>query len=285
MVAIRTVKRNPPRHWSALLATIALAWPAAAWSQVDSGPSLSGAKDQLDAVRAETRTDLPASGQRSGLSTPAVPALVIPTEPAPPTPGLSERELKRRARRERAAANWLVEGVMKGERRGSGPLGIAGGWEEQRWDESEDENPFLASALAADSGNSGSQPKTKQRPVTAPNPFAPFLSTWLTDQPGSALQSSVRGNPATAAADAGDATRASGQERRINPYLQGLAAVDVPQAAAAPPPASSDAGRSAPAGGAATGVSAPSSAAAPAPKVPFVPPPNEEKYYKPLKRF
>jgi hypothetical protein len=264
--------------------------------------SISSAKRDFDSIKAARDEAL---HPKSDLPRLSVPELQTGT-PAPRAPGTDPaNELRNKAK----SPNWLVEAMEKGktEARGRNSKNTAG----------KDSDP--AEAWSADkpalTDLSGAEPKRGKTADSAerreseppPNPLAPYLAGWMTAKDYALLKPAANGNagattaitvPGVSPAAVGDSIATSRPETRLplrgegpaglpppseNPFLAALN-LPSPAPAALPTAIPPAAVPSVPAAPALRYEPAP--APPPAVRVPdFARPANDDRYFKPLKRF
>lgn len=280
-----------------------------------SDSALTAAARELDALRASEQTR-GVDAQRQGLPRVSVPTLTLPASPdaAPPPVQLNETELKRRERQERKAANWLIEGVRQEEAaarrrersRANGTPGSADLQRAEGADEAEPtEEPETERQSTVEERATSPTPASESKPTDPPNPFASFLADWLSPQDFQRFQrqnaettrggvggtvGSTQAVPGVAPSQlaptdhwfGGTGPAATSITPAQNPFLTALSLPSPPasETTAVIPPALSI--------GPAASItpSPPAEAVDQRPALPeFVKPVNDEKYFKPLKRF
>ncbi|WP_146180195.1 hypothetical protein [Opitutus sp. ER46] len=287
--------------------------------QARDASSLTEAKQQLDTLKAgnTAATVTPTDATLPGVTVPELHAPNLVDPPAPVSPRPADKPVDSRMRPGRTG-NWLVDAMMEPDADAS----KTGGSERlraQRRPRPDHRDNGVHTGTANDASADPADPETTatgadadaahapspRSPETSPNPFTRYLSDWMTPQDYSLLRrtlapSGERGDP-TNVAPAQDASitqtladlRASNDHPGAlppsatpprspadNPYLTlwqeselKPAGIQTPPPVTAPPPGPRL-------------LEPPPPAPAPKPAVPdFVKPANDEKYFKPLKRF
>lgn len=274
--------------------------------------SITAAKRQLETLKSD------ANSARASSATGALPSVAVPemntgkAEDAPPSQDALLKEAKRRARQEKAAANWLLDAMTKEKSaaaKKSGERGEKASVSERDfdsdWESQEDELERTASEPRVATDAKGLDDGKRTAPPSVVNPFARYMSDWLSPQDYSLLNKTVdvarEANPSREAAPvtpsvSGIDPAFSGlgligrpDEKPAlpavkpadNPYLQGFSVPDPVTLSSIPPPQAVP--------------SVPPPAPAPPPvfeppatksSLPdFVKPATDDKYFKPLKRF
>lgn len=297
------------------VAGLRAAEPARTNDAPDSDP-IGAAKREFDQAKAER--DGGAAGRKADLPRLGLPEMQLPAGGAVPS---SEAEKKKRAKAaEMKSANWLLDAMEKkpDAREGRSRDTIAG-----RSDEPGGQGDDLSSApsenaesvgatIVRDAANESAREKRTEdrearRAESMANPLSRYMGEWMTPRDYAVMKpvvdAAARGNesagsgvnsPLPAGGDTlslPDTMRPPGEARadervgftpptpQENPYLQVLhtAATPTPQAAIVPPPANPPP----------PAISSP----APAPEAPrnkrpdFAKPLDDQKYFKPLKKF
>ncbi len=269
--------------------------------------SLSAAKRDFDSIKASREEALHPKADLPRLT---VPELQLST-PAPRAPA-SERDNETDPRKKAKSANWLVDAMEKGEkksgvrdRNGKGSTGKNADPAEA-WGTEKSANQTNFTTAPDNRRQTSSESQERREVEPPPNPLAPFLAGWMTAQDYALLKPTVTSgstaNPASPVALPGTAVSAQDPMFSLRPDVRTPFRGDGPSGLAPAPaenPYLSAMNDPAPPSGAlALPVTPVAAMPAPAPvryelaptpppaKIPdFARPANDDRYFKPLKRF